>query len=195
MVDWASKTNELSLCWPWHNRHGWLGVKNQWSICLFVLTNITIMDDWVSMSYLSHTVYPRSEVFPCSVVYISCHLVSCTPHNQHFHFWFRPFAGKITLSSKSTGKRNHLVHFDYCHYVLKYLMRDMLNYHCLWVFRSRVRRIGKHSPGFSVFRTRVHGCSDAELAVFRPRAPSGRFFFLAINISHARQVINEVWGN
>ena len=45
------------------------------------------------------------------------------------------------------------------HYVIKYLMRDMINYHCL---RSHVRMIGKHWPGFSVFRARVHGCSDAE---------------------------------
>ena len=43
-------------------------------------------------------------------------------------------------------------------------MRGMMNYNCLRVFRSRVRRIGKHSPVFfSVFGTRVHGCSDAEL--------------------------------
>ena len=48
------------------------------------------------------------------------------------------------------------------HYVIKYLMRDMINYHRLRVLRSHVRRIGKHSPGFSVFRTRVHVCSDAE---------------------------------
>ena len=41
-------------------------------------------------------------------------------------------------------------------------MRDMMDYHCLRVFRSHDRRIGKHSPGFSVFQTRVHGCSDAE---------------------------------
>ena len=39
----------------------------------------------------------------------------------------------------------------YCHYVIKYLMRDMMNYYSLRVFRSRNRRIGKHSPGFSVF--------------------------------------------
>ena len=39
----------------------------------------------------------------------------------------------------------------------------MMDYHCLRVFRSCVKRIGKHSPGFSMFRTRVHGCSDAEL--------------------------------
>ena len=56
-----------------------------------------------------------------------------------------------------------MVHFCYCHYVIKYLMRDMMNYHCLRVLRSHVRRIGKHSPGFSMFRTRVHGCYNAEL--------------------------------
>ena len=48
------------------------------------------------------------------------------------------------------------------HYVIKYLMRDMINYHRLRVLRSHVRRIGKHWPGFSVFRTRVHVCSYAE---------------------------------
>ena len=56
-----------------------------------------------------------------------------------------------------------MVQFAYCHNVIKYFMRDMMNYHCLRVFRSRVKRIGKHSPGFSMFRTRVHGCSEAEL--------------------------------
>ena len=90
-------------------------------------------------------------------------LVSCTPHNQHFHFWIRLFAGKIALSSKTTGQCSHLVHFGSCHNAIEYLMRDMMNYHCLWVFRRRVKRIGKHSPDFSMFRTRVHGCSDAEL--------------------------------
>ena len=44
---------------------------------------------------------------------------------------FRPFVGKIALSSKSTGECSHLVHFGhYCHYVIKYLMRDMMDYHC-----------------------------------------------------------------
>ena len=41
-------------------------------------------------------------------------------------------------------------------------MRGMMNYNCLRVLRSHVRRIGKQSPGFSVFRTREHGYSDAE---------------------------------
>ena len=49
--------------------------------------------------------------------------------------------------------------------LLKYFMRDMMNYHCLRVFRRRVKRIIKHSPGFSMFRTGVHGCSDAELCL------------------------------
>ena len=68
----------------------------------------------------------------------------------------------IKKKKKKTGKRNHLVHFS-CQFVVKYLMCDMMNYHCLKVFGTRVRRIGKQSPVFSVFRTRVHGCSDAEL--------------------------------
>ena len=87
-------------------------------------------------------------------------------------------------------KRNHLVPFGYCHYVIKYLKSDMMNYYCLRVFRSRVRSIGKHSPGFL--------CSELECmaavptlscAMFRSRSQSGRFFFLPISISHARQVI------
>ena len=49
------------------------------------------------------------------------------------------------------------------HFVIKYLMCDMMNYHFLKVFGTRVRRIGKHSPVFSVFRTRVPGSSDTEL--------------------------------
>ena len=110
-------------------------------------------------------------------------------------FLFRPVAGKIALSSKSTGERSHLVHFCYSHYAIKYLMHDMMDYHCLKVFRSHDRRIGKHSPGFSVFWTRVHGCSDAEpCRVFQSRAPSWRSFLLTVNWSHARQVTYEVWG-
>ena len=123
-----------------------------------------------------------SRVLWCN--WVSWHLVSCTPHNQHFHFWFRPFAGKIALSSKTTGKRIFVIVT-----IIKYLMRDMMDYHCLRVLRSRVRRIGKHSPCFSVFRTRVHGCSTLSRAVFRPRAPSWRSFFLAVSIIYARQVI------
>ena len=73
-------------------------------------------------------------------------------HKYH-DIWF------LALSSKSTGERNQLVHFCYCHCVIKYLMRDVMDCHCLRLFRSRDRRIGKHSPGFSVFRTRV---CDAE---------------------------------
>ena len=67
------------------------------------------------------------------------------------------------LQNRQENAVTDLVHFGYCHYVIKYLMRDMMDYHCLRVFRSRDRRMGKHSPGFSVFRTRVrHGCSNAE---------------------------------
>ena len=44
-------------------------------------------------------------------------------------FDFDPFAVKIALSSKTTRKCSHLVHFGYCHSVIKYLMRDMTNYH------------------------------------------------------------------
>ena len=87
------------------------------------------------------------------------------------------------------------MHFGYCHYVIKYLMRDIMNYHCSRVLRSRVRMIGKNSPGFSVFRARVHGCSDAEpyrvpiQSTFVEIAP-----FDQINLSHVRHVTYEVWG-
>ena len=85
---------------------------------------------------------------------------------------------KIAFSSKTTGKRNLLVHFCYCRYVITYLMRDMMNYHCLRVFRSRGKRIGKHSPGFSMFRTTVHGCSDAELCHVAIQSTVGAIFLL-----------------
>ena len=75
-----------------------------------------------------------------------------------------------------TEEHSHLVHFCYCRYVIKYLMHDMMKYHCLRVLRSRVRRIGKHSPSFSVFRTRVHGCSDAELCRVPIQSTVGAIF-------------------
>ena len=88
----------------------------------------------------------------------------CTPHNQHFHFWFRPFAGKIALSSKTTGKCSHLVHFGYCHSVIKHLMRNMMNYHCLRVFRSRVKRQENTRPVFICSEPECMAvpCSDPE---------------------------------
>ena len=70
------------------------------------------------------------------------------------------------------------MHFGSCHNVIKYLMRDMMNYHCLRAFRSRVKRIGKHSPGFSMFRTRVRGCSDAELCRVPIQSTVGAIFLL-----------------
>ena len=79
-----------------------------------------------------------------------------------FSFLISAVCRQNPLSSKSTAQRSHLVHFGYCHYVIEYLMRDMMDYHCLRVVRSRDRGIGKHLPGFSVFRTRVHGRSDPE---------------------------------
>ena len=65
------------------------------------------------------------------------------------------------------NRKENATTVGYCHYVIKYLMRDMMNYYSLRVFRSRDKRIGKHLPGFSVFRTRVHGCSDTKLCVFQ----------------------------
>ena len=129
------------------------------------------------------------EVFPCPVVFISWHLVSCTPHNQHFLFFlFRPFAGKMHFLQK---RQDNAV--TWCILVLVAMLLNIsCVIWCLRVFRSRVKRIEKHSTGFSMFRTREHGCSDAELCCVRYRAPSGRFFFLPISISHARHVVNEV---
>ena len=50
-----------------------------------------------------------------------------TSQSTLFIFDFGRLQAKIALSSKTTGKRSHLVHFGYCHYVIKYLMRDMMN--------------------------------------------------------------------
>ena len=70
-------------------------------------------------------------------------------------------------------------------------MRDVMNYHCLRVFTSRVKRIEKHSPGFSMFRTREHGCSDAELCRVPIQSTVGAIFLLGnrrlsfISLSHS----------
>ena len=69
------------------------------------------------------------------------------------------------LQNRQENAVTDLVHFGYCHYVIKYLMRDMMNYYRLRVFRSRVKRIGKHSPGFSMFRTRVLCCVPIQSTV------------------------------
>ena len=90
-------------------------------------------------------------------------------------------AKSLSLSSKTTGKRNHLKHFCYCHYVIKYLMRDMMHYHCLRVLRSHVRRIGKHSIRFFCVPNQsawLFRCLSR--AVFRSRAISWRSFLLTI---------------
>ena len=115
----------------------------------------------------------------------------CTSQST-FSFLISGFCSQNCTFLKNEEKRNHLVHFCYCHYVIKYLMRDIMNYHCLRVLRSRDRRIGKQSPGFSVFRNRVMAVRMLSRALFRSRAPSGRYSFLAISIIHARQVINKV---
>ena len=77
-----------------------------------------------------------------------------------------------------------MVHFGYCHYVIKYIISDMMGYHCLRVVRSRDRRIEKHSPSFSVFRTRVHGCSDAELCRVPIQSTVGAIFLQAAEIKN-----------
>ena len=91
---------------------------------------------------------------------------------------FGRLQAKLHFLQKTTGQCNHLVHFGSCRYVIEYLMRDMMDYHCLRVFRSRVKRIGKHSPGFSVFRTRVHGCSNAGLCRVPIQSTVGAIFLL-----------------
>ena len=110
-----------------------------------------------------------------------------------FSFFISAFGSKIALSSKSAAERSHLVHFGCCHYVIKYFMRDMMDYHCLRIFRSRDRRIGKHSPGFFyvpnqsawLFRCWAVPCFDPE--------PFVEIVPLTINLSHAKQVTYEVW--
>ena len=67
-----------------------------------------------------------------------------------FIFDFGPLHAKLHFL-QNRQENSHLVHFGYCHYVTKYLMHDMMDYHCLRVFRSHNRRIGKHLPSFSVF--------------------------------------------
>ena len=94
--------------------------------------------------------------------------------------------------SETTGKRNHLVHFSCCQFVIKYRMRDMMNYHCLKVFGTRIRRIGKHSPVFSVFRTRVPGSSDTELRRVPIQSTIVKIVPFDNNLSHARRVTYEV---
>ena len=99
----------------------------------------------------------NGEVFPCPFGFLY------TSHST-FSLLISAVSNADEIAVfKKTGKCSHFVQFSYCQYVLKYFTRDMMNYHCLRVFRSRVKRLGKHSPGFSMFRTRVHGCSDAEL--------------------------------
>ena len=71
----------------------------------------------------------------------------------------------------------------WCILVTKYLMRDMMDYHCLRVFRSRVRRIGKHSPSFLCSEPECMAVPMLSRAVFRSRAPSWRSFLLTINLS------------
>jgi len=72
-------------------------------------------------------------------------------------------------------------------------MRHMMNYHCLRVFRSRVKRIGKPctSPVFLCSEPESMAVPMLSCAVFRSRPPSRRFFFLAVSISHYTQVVNE----
>ena len=95
-----------------------------------------------------------------------------------FIFDFGRLQAKLHFLQKTTRQCSHLVHFGSCHYVIEYLIRDMMNYHCLRVFRRRVKRIGKHSPDFFMFRTRVHGCSDAELCCVPIQNTVGAIFLL-----------------
>ena len=44
------------------------------------------------------------------------------------HSWFQTFAGKISLSSKTTGKHNLLVHYGCCQFVTEYLINKMMKY-------------------------------------------------------------------
>ena len=116
----------------------------------------------------------NGKAFPCPVVYISWHLVSCTPHNQHFRFLFRPIAGKIALQKRQDNA------VTWCILVLVAMLLNIsCVIWCLRVFRSRVKRIEKHSTGFSMFRTRELGCSDAELCCVPIQTTVGAIFLLA----------------
>ena len=116
------------------------------------------------------------DAFPvsCGVNFMTFVLLYIIVHftiNIFISFWsvLACLAGKITLSSRWTGKCNPT-------WGMLVIVTMLLNISCVmwwtvtikdWAFGSRViiRRIGKHwlAPGFSVFRTRVHGCSHAEL--------------------------------
>ena len=76
---------------------------------------------------------------------------------------------------------------------MKYLISDMVKCYCLRVSRRKVRRIGKHSPSFSVFPSGVHGSADSVLFVFRSRASSERFFIMNINPSLPQPVKCPCW--
>ena len=130
------------------------------------------------------------------------HAVSCGVYFLTFGFLYTSqstfsFLISAVCRQNCTFFYSHLVHFGYCHYVIKYLMRDMMHYHCLRVFRSRVRRIWKQwllqffcVPIQSAWLFRCSGavpCSD-------PEHLSWRSFLFTVNLSHARQVTYEVWG-
>ena len=87
-----------------HDLSIWSGVwrSNHWAI---PTTPLTDQHGW------------NGDAFWCPMVVVFLVLVSFTPHthNQHIYFWFQTFAGKTTLSLKTTGKCNHLVHFSYSH--------------------------------------------------------------------------------
>ena len=67
------------------------------------------------------------------------------------------------------------------------ISRDMLNYHCLRVFRRRENT----RPVFPCSEPEYMTVPMLRCAVFRSSAPSGQFFFLPISISHARQVLKR----
>ena len=85
-----------------------------------------------------------------------------TTSQSTFSFLISAFCRQNCTFFKNDRNTQSLGAFFVIVAVIEYLMRDMMNYHCLRVLRSHVRRIGKQSPGFSVFRTREHGCFDAE---------------------------------
>ena len=102
---------------------------------------------------------------------------------------------------KTTRKRNHFLYFGYGQLVIEYLISGKIKCSVLRVFRADVRRIRNHSPSLScvlirsqwLFRARAVLWNEPEHRNQRTREYTGRFFFLTINTSYARQLIDKVW--
>ena len=70
----------------------------------------------------------NKDAFPCIFMEISCQSVSCTLHNQRFHFLISNFRRQNYTSSKFTGKRNLLVNYGYRQLLTEYVINEMMKY-------------------------------------------------------------------